>query len=461
MLETLEPRRRPLLEALASEIEVQRGVRIAPTDWDLARLPAYLKMTFSVEDEQGRVIASGQDLSALREQVRPKLRAALAAATRKLERTGQTTWTFGKIPKVVALPGTGQSIRAYPSLVDEGTTVGLRALESPEAQRLNMRAGMRRLLTLTIPSPARAYQAKLGNQAALALLEAPHASVGAVLEDASTAAITALMGEPVFDEASFEQVRVHVAGHAQGVMARIIADVVRILQAAREVRRQLDNLHGAALDPVRRDVASQIGRLVFPGFISATGARRLPDVERYLRGAAWRLERLTKSGGRRPRPDEGDPRARGRAPARARGAAGGRRRRRARRGAVAARGAADQLLRAGDRAQGPAVGQADPPHPRRRRPLTANDPLQGVAGRSRPAGPAATMPGPTGPERNVATGGNAAVTRVKCAAVEFAILGPLRIGGPGGVIRIGAPKQRALLAALLLAYRDDGVSRRG
>src|SRR3954452_10463447 len=120
VLENLEPRKRPLLEALAAEIETQRGVRIAPTDWDLARLGAHLKMTFSVEDEQGRVIASGQDLSALREQVRPKLRAALAQATRKLERTGQTTWTFGKIPKVVALPGTGQTIRAYPSLVDEG-----------------------------------------------------------------------------------------------------------------------------------------------------------------------------------------------------------------------------------------------------------------------------------------------------------------------------------------------------
>jgi ATP-dependent helicase HrpA len=295
VLDNLKPRQRPLLEALASEIELQRGVRIAPTDWDLGRLPAYLKMTFSVEDEQGRVIASGQDLSALREQARPKLRAALAQATRKLERTGQTTWTFGTIPKAVALPGTGQSVRAYPSLVDEGTTVGQRALESTEEQRLNMRAGMRRLLTLTIPSPARAYQSKLGNQAALALLEAPHASVGAVLEDAATAAITALMGEPVYDEASFAQVRDHVAGHAQGVMARIIADVVRILQAAREVRRQLDDLLGAALDPMRRDVASQIGRLVFPGFISATGARRLPDVERYLRGAAWRLERLTRN----------------------------------------------------------------------------------------------------------------------------------------------------------------------
>ena len=29
------------------------------------------------------------------------------AATKKLERTGQTTWTFGTIPKAVALPGTG------------------------------------------------------------------------------------------------------------------------------------------------------------------------------------------------------------------------------------------------------------------------------------------------------------------------------------------------------------------
>ena len=64
-------------------------------------------MTFSVEDERGKVLASGQDLGALRERVRPTLRATLAAATKKLERTGQTTWTFGTIPKVVALPGTG------------------------------------------------------------------------------------------------------------------------------------------------------------------------------------------------------------------------------------------------------------------------------------------------------------------------------------------------------------------
>src|SRR3954470_9490525 len=42
--------------------------------------------------------------------------------------------------------------------------------------------------------------------------------------------------------------------------------------------------------------------------------------------------------------------------------------------------------------------------------------------------------------------------------MEFAILGPLRVGGPAGAIELRAPKQRALLAMLLLAYRDDAVS---
>jgi ATP-dependent helicase HrpA len=86
-----------------------------------------------------------------------------------------------------------------------------------------------------------------------------------------------------------------VAAGVGAALARIVADVVKILRAARAVRERLDGLHGAAFDAVRRDVATQIGRLVYPGFITATGAARLPDVERYLRGAAWRLDRLSRN----------------------------------------------------------------------------------------------------------------------------------------------------------------------
>ncbi|MFX7934541.1 DUF3418 domain-containing protein, partial [Acinetobacter baumannii] len=48
----------------------------------------------------------------------------------------------------------------------------------------------------------------------------------------------------------------------------------------------------AVLGPAREDVARQLGRLVYPGMLAGTGLARLPDVERYLRAAAQRLERL-------------------------------------------------------------------------------------------------------------------------------------------------------------------------
>ena len=42
--------------------------------------------------------------------------------------------------------------------------------------------------------------------------------------------------------------------------------------------------------------------------------------------------------------------------------------------------------------------------------------------------------------------------------MDFAILGPLRVGGPAGPIELPAAKQRSLLAALLLAHREEAVS---
>jgi len=41
--------------------------------------------------------------------------------------------------------------------------------------------------------------------------------------------------------------------------------------------------------------------------------------------------------------------------------------------------------------------------------------------------------------------------------MRFALLGPLRVECDGATIEIGAPKQRALLAVLLLSHRDDAV----
>ena len=292
----LRPGDGAIVEAVARELERVRGVRAAPEQFDLSRLPLHLRPRFEVQDEDGRAVAAGDDLDVLREQVRPRLHAQLAEQTASVQRSGLRDWTIGDLPRSVALPGTADAVRAYPALVDEGDSVAVRALQAPAAQAVAMRAGTRRLLALTVASPLRSVQRGLPTTAALTLAAAPHGGAAAVLEDAYVAALDALIasgGGPAWDAAGFAALREHVAARLAATTAAIVADVVAVLDEAAALRRRLDELAAdPALQAARLDVAAQLGGLVHPGFVAASGAARLPDVLRYLRAAGRRLDRL-------------------------------------------------------------------------------------------------------------------------------------------------------------------------
>jgi ATP-dependent helicase HrpA len=270
-------------------------VRVPREAWALDKLPPHLRMTFRVEDDEGRLVAKGKDLAELRAATRPRLRAELAQKTASIERHGLTSWTLGALPREVTLPGAGDAVRGYPALVDEGDAVGVRVLDTPAAQRAAMRLATRRLLLLAIAPPIREVQQRVGAQAQLALVTAPHGSVGKALADATLAALDALVDEaggPAWDEAAWKRLRAHVAGRLTARTTDVVQAMARVLLAAREVERRLDDVADPRFAEQRHDVAAQLGGLVFPGFAAATGAARLPDVERYLEAAARRLERL-------------------------------------------------------------------------------------------------------------------------------------------------------------------------
>ena len=287
----LRPRHGRLRDAVAREVERLRGVRIADGAWDLDKLPEHLRMRFQVADEAGVVVAAGRDLEAVRAAARPRLRAQLARAAAAHEHRGLTAWTIGTLPRSVELPGAA----AYPALVDEGDTVAVRSFETRAEQAAAMARGTRRLLALTIPSPAKWVRGRLSNAAQLTLSTAPHGSLGAVVDDAAEAAIDALVAEaggPAWDEAGFRRLRDHVAGELAERTLEVVGRVVEILDAERAVRRRLEALTATPLEPSRRDVERQMARLLRPGFATRTGATRLDDLLRYVRAAERRLERL-------------------------------------------------------------------------------------------------------------------------------------------------------------------------
>ncbi|MEV4421038.1 ATP-dependent RNA helicase HrpA [Patulibacter sp. NPDC049589] len=300
VLERIVPRSAPLPVALARELNELPGVQVTPNLLRLDALPAHLRMTFSIEDEGGAVLSTGHDLAALRAALRPVLRKRLEDATPDLERKGLTTWSIGTLQREIGLPGGGEhGVRVFPALVDEGTSVGVRAFDAADAQAAAMTLGTRRLLLLTVPSPARKVVSSLPTAAQLTLATAPHGSVDRVLEDTIAATIDVLVdvaGGPAWDEAGFAALRASVAERLQPSAKKVLQQVVRVLDAEREVRSRLEHFASTvphpAFEAAQRDVTAQIGRLVHPGFVTDAGARRLPDLVRYLDSAAARLDRL-------------------------------------------------------------------------------------------------------------------------------------------------------------------------
>jgi ATP-dependent helicase HrpA len=293
LLAEVKPRTGPLLEVLAEAIERLRGVRVGAGDWTIEDLPPHLRMTFSVEDADGTVLATGLSLGALRDELRPLLKARMQRAAPELARHGMRGFDVDPLPRTVELPG---GLRAFPALVDEGDAVGIRICETAAEQTLTMARGTRRLLRLTIPSTRQWVTAQLGTQLMLTLAAAPHGSLGAAFEDATTAALDALIasgGGPAWDAAAFAALRDHVRGELRPATLDALRALGRVIVAAQAVRDRLEVLPASsAFAAARQDVARQLGRLVYPGMLTATGIERLSDVERYLQAAAQRLDRL-------------------------------------------------------------------------------------------------------------------------------------------------------------------------
>jgi ATP-dependent helicase HrpA len=286
----------PLLPALERELRRAAGVVVPPDAWAPDQVPDHLRALFRVFPARHLPLASGKDLQALRAQVAPQARASLATAAADVERTGLTAWSIGELPRTVEVRRGGHVVPAYPALVDEGATVGVRVVATEvEATRLIWR-GARRLLVLVAGSPTRQVVKGLSPTTRLALQFNPDGEIPALVDDCVDAAADELLaaaGGPPRDERGFTA----LVQTARAQLLPLTTDTVRRVEAVLVQAREVAVAIGAA--PGRRvpeaavaDLRRQMGGLLHRGFVATAGRRRLPDLVRYLRGMAHRLEKL-------------------------------------------------------------------------------------------------------------------------------------------------------------------------
>ena len=296
VLARVPARRGALPDAVGDELRRLTGTVVPRDAWRPDQVPDHLKMNFRVVNEHGETVGQGRDLEVLRRALAPKVQATISAAAGDIERRGITTNDFGTLPRRIAQVRGGYEVTVYPALADEGDSVAIRVFESADEQREAMRAGTRRLLLLTLPPAARYLQGRLDNRAKLELSRAnPYRSIADLLDDCAGAAVDRLVadaGGPAWDTAGFTALRETVRADLVDAVANVVTQVQAVLATAYDVEQRLGSTRDPALVPALADIRTQLKGLVHPGFVTETGWRQLHHLPRYLRGIAYRLDRL-------------------------------------------------------------------------------------------------------------------------------------------------------------------------
>ena len=290
------PNEAGLAESLAEVLTELGGDRVSASDFDIDRVPPHLRVTFSVEADDGRLLALGKDLDALRKQLSGRVRQAIAQTAPGLERSGIVRWDFGTLPHVVETARDGHTVRGYPALLDDGDSVSIRIFTNQEIQQRVMRAGLRRLLLLTVPLSRKSIGRDISNEALLAIGRAGSVKLGGLADDCITAAADRVLGnhgDLVWNEAAFIALQNEGRADLAAIATAAMSMVGQIYVAAATVDAALGRLVTPALAPAVTDMRNQLARLLRPGFVTGSGTARLVDVVRYIRAIERRADKLT------------------------------------------------------------------------------------------------------------------------------------------------------------------------
>ncbi len=295
-LARVTPLEAPLLDSLEKELRRMSGVEIPRESWNMEQVPEHLKVTFRAVDHRNHKLKENKDLYELKESLKEKVKQTLSqVADDDIEQQGLKTWSFGELPQVYQQKRGGYQVKAYPAIVDEKESVGIALFETEEEQQRVMRQGQRRLILLNVPSPIKYLHANLPNKSKLGLYFNPYGKVLDLIDDCIACGIDKLIEERggiVWQSGEFEALKEHVRAELGDTVVDIAKQVEAILTTAFQINKKLKGKIDFTMAFALSDIKAQVEGLIFKGFATECGYKRLPDILRYLKAVERRLEKL-------------------------------------------------------------------------------------------------------------------------------------------------------------------------
>ena len=288
---TQAPKDVPILVALSEHVYERTGARVPVDAYDPSKLPPHLVTKIWVCDDDGEELAMGDDVAVLKLQLADRMRARFeAAANADVERSGISSWDGEKLPERVETPGGP----AFPALVDEGKSVGVRAFSNAAEAAESQRAGGARLLWLAHTAQVD-YLRKKFPLGLMAKVELPRLGVGGTsLDDLILLAAEGAAGG-VFPSSpdEFRVLSEKARGRWFEAAAVIGGSLDEVLAILPEIRSWIAaHRTDRNLGEIAADLEEELDWLFRRRFVWRAGFATLRDYPRRLKAIRSRLGRI-------------------------------------------------------------------------------------------------------------------------------------------------------------------------
>ncbi|HIY24913.1 MAG TPA: ATP-dependent RNA helicase HrpA, partial [Candidatus Brachybacterium merdigallinarum] len=296
----------PFVEAVADELvglpDVPDDLPLYGKEFDLAKLPAHLRMHFRVVDTRGKQIGTGDDLELLKSRLKQRVDTAVSAQGDDLARKDLRGFPQQGVPRIHESTVGGLKVTGYPALIARREADGrlqqidLAVLATADEQALEHRRGVIALLDREVGADLQGVLNALPNPTKLAVASSAYPSTAVLLADASRAATAHLVGTAeVWTAAEYEQLAGRVRTEQRELAAQAVRDAAAALAVSSRLHKELSRVPSLSVLAHLTQIREHADSLLADGFISAIGVEQLPHLARYLEADRIRLQKLPEN----------------------------------------------------------------------------------------------------------------------------------------------------------------------
>jgi len=247
-----------------------------------------------VIDAKGHPVAVGRNLAELQQQFGQQAkRHFMKSLGSDLQRDNETSWVFGDLPvSMLTEDGSGRSTKAWPAVVDQDDSVGLRMFDTAEEAALEHHYGVLRLLALQIGDKLRNLRKNHGVSPRALMAWSAMGSTETLIDGLVESNLALAAGNRpvgIRDENAFKTCLKDVRVELGLLFRNQSGHLNKTLKIWSKLSKTLDDNYHQRRPEVFNDMRSQLDDMIYDGFLQELSPNRLEHYPRYLEAMAIRL----------------------------------------------------------------------------------------------------------------------------------------------------------------------------